>query len=148
MAVNKKGEILVVERDGHCISIFSQQGEKLQSFGSQGSGPGQFNRPSGIAVVNDGNILVADTSNHRIQKFTSDNKYITSVGSHGSNPLQFDRPISIAVSPITKKIAISDWNNHRVQILNPDLTFHSTGPPEPVRLVRPKPDHFFQRLVG
>ena len=23
-----------------------------------------------------------------------------------------------------------------------------SGPPEPVRLVRPKPDHFFQRLMG
>ncbi|MCG8620899.1 MAG: NHL repeat-containing protein, partial [Proteobacteria bacterium] len=29
-------------------------------------------------------------------------------------------------SPITKKIAISDWDNNRIQILNPDLTFHSS----------------------
>ena len=126
VAVNKKGEILVAESDGHCISIFSPTGEKLGSFGSEGSAPGQFREPYGMAVDDDGNILVADTVNYRIQKFTSDNKYITSVGSQGSKPLQFDRPASVTISPITKKIVISDWDICRLQILNPDLTFHST----------------------
>ena len=126
VAVHQKGEIMVTERSGGCISIFGPTGEKLRSFGSRGSGPGQFNEPESVAVDDDGNILMADSRNHRIQKFTSDNKYITSVGSHGSNPLQFLFPGSVSISPITKKIAISDWNNHRVQILNPDLTFHSS----------------------
>ena len=126
MAVNQRGEILVAEEIGHCISIFSPTGDKLGSFGSQGSGPGQFNEPSGVAVDDDGNILVADFRNNRIQKFTSDNKHITSVGSYGSNHLQFNLPTSVSISPITKKIAISDYLNCRVQILNPDLTFHSS----------------------
>ena len=30
------------------------------------------------------------------------------------------------ISPITKKIAISEWHNCRILILNPDLTFHSS----------------------
>jgi DNA-binding beta-propeller fold protein YncE len=126
VAVNKKGEILVAERNGHCISIFSPTGEKLGSFGSNGSRPGLFNAPSGVTVDDYGNILVADTDNHRIQKFTSDNKHITSVGSHGSNHLQFDGSLSVAISPITEKIATSDWDNHRVQIFNLNLTFHSS----------------------
>ena len=126
VAVNKKGEILVAESGRHCISIFSPTGEKLRSFGSQGSGPGQFNGPQGVTAGDDGNILVADAMNHRIQKFTSNNKHITSVGSRGSNPLQFGYPLSVVISPITKKIVISDWDNDRVQILNSDLTFHSS----------------------
>ena len=127
VAVNQREEIIVAERYGHCISIFSQTGKKLRWFGSEGSGPGQFNKLRGVTVDDDGNILVADSGNHRIQKFTSDNKYITSVGSRGSNHLQFDHPIiSVAISPITKKIVISEWDNHRVQILNPDLTFYSS----------------------
>ena len=129
VAVNQRGEIIVAESTGHCVSIFSPTGEKLRSFGSQGSGPGQFNEPYGVAVDDDGNIiLVADSINHRIQKFTSDNKHITlsSVGSQGSNRSQFNSPISVAISPITKKIAISDKSNHRIQILNPDLTFNSS----------------------
>ena len=124
VAVNKKGEILVAERGGHCISIFSPSGEKLQSFGSQGSGPGQFSSPHSVTVDDDGNILVADTGNHRIQKFTSDNDHITSVGNYGSDHLQFNLPTSVFISPITKKIVISEFSNCRVQILNPDLTFH------------------------
>ena len=126
VAVNQKGEIIVTENSAHCISIFSPIGEKLRSFGSKGSGPGQFNEPEGVTVDDDGNILVADTNNHRIQKFTSDNKHITSVGGCGSNHLQFKLPESAAISPITKKIAISEWHNNRVQILNPDLTFNSS----------------------
>jgi hypothetical protein len=126
VAVNQRGEIIVAEGGGHCISIFSPTGEKLRSFGSQGSGPGQFNHPRGVTVDDDGNILVADSNNHRIQKFTSDNKHITSVGSRGSNGLQFNLPVSVVIFPITKKIAISDYFNGRVQILNPDLTFNSS----------------------
>ena len=125
VALNKKGEVIVAEKSGHCISIFSPMGQKLQSFGSEGTGPGQFNKPRGVAVDDDDNIIVADTRNHRIQKFTSDCKYIARVGSHGSNHSQFNLPTSLAISPITKKIAISDWDNDRIQILNPDLTFHS-----------------------
>ena len=126
VAINQRGEIIVAEEIGHCISIFSPTGEKLRSFGSQGSRPGQFNHPKGVTVDDDGNILVADTRNHRIQKLTSENKHIKCVGSHGSNHLQFIFPASISISPTAKKIAISEWSNHRVQILNPDLTFHSS----------------------
>jgi tripartite motif-containing protein 2/3/tripartite motif-containing protein 71 len=118
VAVNQRGEIIVDERSGHCISIFSPTGDKLGSFGSKGSGPGQFNEPSSVTVDDDGNILVADTMNNRIQKFTPDNKYITSVA--------FYRPVSVAISPITKKIAISGIEKCRVAILNPDMTFHSS----------------------
>ena len=126
VAVNQRGEIIVAEYSGHCISIFSPTGGKLRSFGSQGSGPGQFINPHDVTVDDDGNILVADTNNNRIQKFTSDDKHITSVGGQGSNHLQFNFPISASISPITKKIIILEFTNNRLQILNPDLTFHST----------------------
>jgi DNA-binding beta-propeller fold protein YncE len=126
VAVNQKGEILVAEEIGRYISIFSPTGDKLGSFGSRGSGPGQFSEPSGVTVDDDGNILVVDSRNYCIQKFTSDNKYITSVGSHDSDHLQFNLPTSVSISPITKKLAIADHLNCRVQLLNPDLTFHSS----------------------
>ena len=64
VAVNKKGEILVAERYEHCISIFSQAGEKLQSFGSEGSGEEQLHEPLGVTVDSDDNILVTDC--HRV----------------------------------------------------------------------------------
>ena len=42
VAVNQRGEVVVTERNGHCVSVFSQCGKKLRSFGTQGSGHGQF----------------------------------------------------------------------------------------------------------
>ena len=124
VVVNKKGEIIIAENGAHCISVYSQAGEKLRSFGSYGSGQGQFNGPRGVAVDDDGNILVADTSNNRIQKFTADGTVITAVGSKGNKPLQFSLPTGIAIHPVSKRVYVNESTNYRVQILNPDLTPH------------------------
>ena len=37
--------------------------------------------------------------------------------------MQFKNPTGIAISPLKKRIYIADCDNHRVQVLNPDLTF-------------------------
>ena len=71
------------EGDGHCVSIISGNGEK-KSFGTRGSGPGQFNSPEGGAIDNgefnclyyidrEGNVCGADFYNHRIQVSTAAN---------------------------------------------------------------------------
>ena len=126
VAVNQKGEVIVSEGRGHCVSIFSPAGEKLRSFGSKGSGHGQFNEPRGVAVDDGGNILVVDGNNNRIQKFTSDGKFITAVGKEGNKPLEFITPIGIAIHPLNKKVYITECGNHRIQIVNSDLTFSSS----------------------
>ena len=122
VAVNKKGEIVVVENKANCVTIFSQAGEKLRSFGSEGSEKGQFSEPRGVAVDGNGNILVADAVNNRIQKFTSDGTFITAVGCRGRKPLQFDLPSGIAIHPTSDRVYVSESRNYRIQILNPDLT--------------------------
>ena len=126
VAVNQKGEVIVGESGGHCVSIFSSTGEKLRSFGSRGSRHGQFDEIRGVAVDDDGNMFVADAGNHRIQKLTPDGKFITAVGRRGNKHLEFHIPRSIAIHPLNKKMFITDYNNHRLQILNPDLTFSSS----------------------
>ena len=124
VVVNKKGEIVIAENGAHRVSVYGQAGEKLRSFGSKGSGEGQFIGPRGVAVDDDDNILVADTQNDRIQKFTADGKFITAMGSCGSKPLQFNYPTGIAVHPKNKLIYVSESRNRRVQILKPNLAFH------------------------
>ena len=126
VTVNQRGEIIVAESSGHCVSIFSPRGEKKQSFGSCGSGYGQFNGTRNVAVDDDGCILVTDRDNHRIQKFTPDGKFITMVGKNGNNPLRFNVPLGIGVHPLNKRVYVADNSNHRIQILNPDLTFSSS----------------------
>ena len=125
VAVNQRGEVIVSEEGGHCVSIFSPRGEKLTTFGSRGSDQGEFNHPRGIAVNDIDNILVADTYNHRIQKFDHEGNLVCLVGTCGGGQTQFSRPVGVAVHPHNKKVYVADRNNHRIQILNPDLSFSS-----------------------
>ena len=126
VAVNDRGEIIAAEHHGHCISIFSANGEKIKSFGSPGSGPGQLNGPTGVTVDGEGNILVCEHGNHRIQKFSSTGTVMKSVGTRGSGPLQFNYPCGIAIHPHTNKVYVADTCNHRIQVLNEDLTLSSS----------------------
>ena len=123
VAINSKGHILIAEHTGHCISVLTLEGEKILSFGSQGSSKGQLNVPRGVTVDLDDNIYVADNNNHRIQKFTSEGVFLAAVGSKGSGNLQFSQPIDICFSQRSHHIYVCDQDNHRVQVLTTDLTF-------------------------
>ena len=126
IAVTRSGQIVVCERDGHCISIFCKDGTKIKSFASFGKKRGQLWFPEGIAISSMGNLLIVDASNHRIQEFTIDGECISCIGSQGNDPLQFNFPKGIAVNRITGQIYIADRNNDRVQVLNSDRTFSHT----------------------
>ena len=117
--INHKRQIVVTEYN--IISVYSQGGVKIRSFGRHGSKEGEFNYPCGIAVDEDDNILVADYNNNRIQKFTSDGEFLAAVGTKGNKPLQFKGPMAIAFNAFNKKIYVGD--NNCVQILNLDLTY-------------------------
>ena len=126
VVINQRGEMIVAEWGGHCVSVFSPSGEKLRTFGSHGSGKGQFESPRGVTLDKKGNILVTDRSNHRIQKFTPEGQFLTAVGANGKGPLQFNCPTDIVYNCTSKKMYVVDEYNHRVQVLNPDLTFSSS----------------------
>ena len=123
IATDSKERIIIAESGADCISILTQQGHKIQSFGSNGKGNRQFSTPRGVTVDTNDNIFVVDSCNYRIQKFTSAGKFIASAGSNGANPLQFRNPVGIAFNSKNDKIYVCDQNNHRIQILNTDLTF-------------------------
>jgi len=64
-----------------------RSGKRLLSFGSCGSGPGQFGRPpvEGIgtallAVDREDNVWVVDPGNNRVAKFAQDGKYLLEIG--------------------------------------------------------------------
>ena len=126
VAISQRGEVVVSELDGHCVSVFSPSGEKLRSFGTPGSGQGQFLSPHGVAVDCEGNVLVVDHNNNRIQKFTAEGQFLTAVGTKGSGPLQFDWPCGIAVNPTNGMVYVVNTWHHHIQVLNSDLTYSST----------------------
>ena len=124
--ITKNEEIVVAERDANCITILNKEGKKVKLFGTYGTfgtKEGQFTSPSGIAISHDEHILVTD--HHRLQKLTFEGDCVKSVGSgeKGNGPLQFNIPIGITVHPTTGQIFIADNGNHRIQVLNKDLTY-------------------------
>ena len=52
------------------------RGEWVSSWGSLGSGPGQFDTPHGVAVSPKDEVYVADRGNRRIQVFDTEGKFL------------------------------------------------------------------------
>ena len=51
-------------------------GEPLMVIGSTGTGDGEFDRPTGVAVDDHGDIYVSDWGNNRVQMFNQEGHYI------------------------------------------------------------------------
>jgi len=111
------------------------------TWGSFGSGNGQFWYPGGIATDSKGDVYVADTNNHRVQKFDGAGNFLAKWGSRcvhrsyandrniwssscydpdGAGPLalgdgQFSYPWGIAIDSKDNVYVGSGWNNHRIQ---------------------------------
>jgi len=118
----REDEVFVSDSERHCVSIFSRSlGGILRSFGTNGSGQGNFRSPRGIALDKNYHVFVVDSENHRVQKFTLDGKFIASVGSMGNSPLQFYYPKDIAYNPANDKLYILDGND-QVQVLDTDFS--------------------------
>jgi hypothetical protein len=78
IAVAPNGELYVSDGYGNCrVHRFSAAGELIQSWGTPGTGPGEFNLPHGIWVLPDERVLVADRENDRIQVFSPSGEFIT-----------------------------------------------------------------------
>jgi DNA-binding beta-propeller fold protein YncE len=77
LAVGPKGDLYVTDGYGNCrVHKFSPTGELKCSWGTLGSGPGQFFMPHGLGVAADGRVFVCDRENDRIQIFDPDGEYL------------------------------------------------------------------------
>jgi len=118
-----QSNIIIADRSNNRIQIFNKYGQFLRKFGSQGTRPGQFDRPAGVAYDKQlHRIVVTDKDNHRVQVFTSLGEYLFHFGEKGSKPGQFNYPWDVAVSP-TSQILISDTRNHRIQLFSKEGLF-------------------------
>ena len=70
MALSPDGQSLYIsDRWNDRVQVFDLDGHFKFTFGSSGSGPGQFGEPKQIAFDRQGNVLVADRLNNRVQVF-------------------------------------------------------------------------------
>src|ERR1039458_561102 len=92
--------------------------------------PGDFARPSGLAVDREGNLYVADTLNNRIEVFDGDGKFVSTYGKEGDGPGYFSRPKGVAIDA-DGHVWVADGMEDRVQVFNQDwqllITFGGHG---------------------
>lgn len=93
-----------------------------KTWGTQGTGNGQFTNPRGVAVDPAGFVYVADSGNHRIQKFDPAGNHLLTWGGQGNAPGQFQEPWGLAVDD-QGQVYVTDTWNHRIQVFDGDGTF-------------------------
>ena len=76
--LSASGEIFVGDGYGqNRVHRFTASGELITSWGSDGSGPGQFNLPHDVTVDLENKVYVMDRENNRCQIFDVDGNYLS-----------------------------------------------------------------------
>lgn len=73
------GSVLVGDRDGSQIHIYSADGDFLRSFGKEGDGPGEFKRIMRVSVTQGDTILVFDASHNRVSIYDASKGLVRSI---------------------------------------------------------------------
>lgn len=91
VAVDNSGTVWVLDKKKYrVIKLDVPNGKIVSSFGSEGSGDGQFDSPSDIQISTSGKIYVADKGRDSVQIFDSEGKFVSAIKKLSS-------PISIAL---------------------------------------------------
>ncbi len=125
VAVDSSGDVWVADYGNNRVQEFNEKGSYLQSFGTEGSGNGQFKGPLNIAFSG-ANVYVTDYGNNRVQEFSAAGKYEGTIGKEGKETGQFINPRGIGVEPSTGNLYVTDAGNNRVQEFTASGTFVTT----------------------
>lgn len=128
LAMDSIENLYVADGGGQRILVYNSQGKLIKSFGSQGTGEGEFGFPNGLALDEKGKrIFVSDFSNGRIQVFNWDGKFQYQI--KGEELLT--NPRGISFDSDRGLLFVADIFQHRIAVLqaNGDLVgyFGSIG---------------------
>ncbi|WP_273428791.1 NHL repeat-containing protein [Marinobacter sp.] len=84
-------------------------------WGEKGSGPGQFNDPTGIAVT-DTEVFVSDARNGRIQVFDHQGHFKREFGTPGDGIGELGRPMNLTIHD--DKLYVPEYMNDRIQVFS------------------------------
>jgi DNA-binding beta-propeller fold protein YncE len=81
LAVDKQGGRLL----GFEVQVYDLEGKFLRTIGGQGTGPGRFARPKGVAVDHEGLAYVVDAATQVVQVFDPDGNLLLFFGQPGAS---------------------------------------------------------------
>jgi DNA-binding beta-propeller fold protein YncE len=118
------GEVWVASPWDNAYWIFKPDGTYVRSFGSGGTGNGQFDLVShhdddglgAIAFAPDGSFFVADVDNRRVQKFDETGRYLLQWGGFGTQNGQFVSPKGISTDG--KVVYVADDSRNDIQVFD------------------------------
>jgi DNA-binding beta-propeller fold protein YncE len=135
VAVDRDGNIYILERSGHALRVVDAQGKirTVVGTGKQGSpGDGEdarkatLNGPKHLCIDQDGGVIIADTENHLIRKYLpKEGKIIRLAGTGkkgksgiGESPekLELNQPHGVWIHP-QGNLYISDSTNDRILMI-------------------------------
>lgn len=122
-AVDTNGNVYMVDYSGGRVYRLAGDGTIAQTFGSPGSGNGQFSGPFDVAVDDDANLFVVDRGNNRIQVLDKDGAFVTAWGTFGADEGQFKQPMAIDLDS-AGNVYVTDLGNARVQKFRPVSSRH------------------------
>jgi tripartite motif-containing protein 71 len=99
----------VADTGNHRVVVLAADGSVVRVWGQFGSGRGEFNLPSDLALDAQSNVYVADTMNDRVQKFSSDGELLAIFGSK----TETRAPHGIAIGP-DNAVYVADTMGHRI----------------------------------
>jgi len=124
IAVDDEGNVYVVDTGNSRIQKFTNNGEFLSSWGTEGFEDGQFQHSTGI-VVFENNVYVVDEKQDIVQKFDNDGNFILKWGGSGNENGEFNEPQGITIDS-NGIVYVADSKNHRIQQFTTDGEFLSS----------------------
>jgi sugar lactone lactonase YvrE len=104
-------QILVYDVDNYnLIRTIGTPGTKHAS-----AKPGDFAKPTGVAVDKDGNVYVADMLNARVEVFDADGNFVRTFGKRGDMPGRFAMPKGVAIDS-DGHLWVTDSIQNRIQV--------------------------------
>lgn len=127
MAIDKKGNLYVVDGTAKRVVIYDQEGKFIGAVG----GREKLKRPTGVAVNDDGSRIYVvdtggiDTQKHQVTVFNPEGEVLFTFGKRGTKPGEFNLPLNAAMGP-NGILYVVDGGNFRIQAFDGDGQFQFT----------------------